>query len=126
LVGLEKLGIHLARRLADVDEVASCALTLSEFRLEYCSQIMNLDSIAPLTRLTALEVADCRSIDSLRPLSSLAALERFLAWGSTRIMDADLSPLLTLPRLTELRMKSRREYEPSVKEVQSELVPPMA
>jgi hypothetical protein len=87
---------------------------------------MKLDSIAPLTRLTALEVADCRSIDSLHPLSSLEALERFLAWGSTRIMDADLSPLLSLPRLNELRMKSRREYKPSVKEVQSELVPPVA
>ena len=49
-----------------------------------------------------------------------------LAWGSTRILDADLSPLLSLPRLTELRMKSRREYKPSVKEVQSELVPPVA
>jgi len=126
LVGLEKLGIHLARRLTDVGDVASCATTLSEFRLEYCSRIMKLDPIAPLTRLTALAVADCRSVDSLRPLSSLAALEKFLAWGSTRIMDADLSPLLSLPRLTDLRMKSRREYKPSVKEVQSELVPPVA
>jgi hypothetical protein len=39
-------------------------------------------------------------------------------YGTTKVLDNDLTPLVGLPKLRELRMKSRRSYRPSVKEVQ--------
>jgi hypothetical protein len=38
----------------------------------------------------------------------------FYAWGSTRILDGDLSPLARLPRLKQIRMRNRRGYRPAV------------
>jgi hypothetical protein len=49
--------------------------------------------------------------------SGRLALETFCAWGSTRVLDADLTPLTRLRRLKEVRMRNRRAYEPHVGDV---------
>ena len=41
-------------------------------------------------------------------------LEGLHAWGSTDIVDCDLSPLEGLPLLADLRMERRQSYKPSV------------
>ncbi|WP_281256258.1 hypothetical protein [Phycicoccus duodecadis] len=39
----------------------------------------------------------------------------------TTIDDGDLTPLLTMPRLHDLRMVNRRHYAPSVTQVRAQL-----
>ena len=48
-------------------------------------------------------------------------LQRLWAWESTRIADGDLTPLLGLGSLTEIRMKSRNHYRPTLAEVKHQL-----
>jgi len=51
----------------------------------------------------------------------LTLLECLYAWGSTRVEDGDLSPLLTLSRLKEIRMRDRPEYQPKLAAVEDQL-----
>jgi len=121
LSSLVVIGVHLARKLSDIADVAQASTHLGELRLEYCSLIDRLDSLAGLIQIRHLGVSECRQIESLAPLGGMAALETLHAWGSTRIVDGDLSPLLRLPSLREVRMKSRPEYRPSLEAVKSTL-----
>lgn len=86
---------------------------------EKCVRIDAIDDTEPLVGLRFLGVSDCGDVVTLAPVRSLVALEAFYAWGSTRVSDNDLSPLLSLPRLREIRMRDRRTYRPHVADLVS-------
>lgn len=118
---LAVLSIGLARKLTDVGDVGGLASSLREFKLEACPAITALDDVEELRELRLLGFSECGEIESLAPLSALERLEVLLAWGSTRILDCDLSPLARLPRLREVRMRDRRTYKPRVADLVAEL-----
>jgi internalin A len=118
---LSFLGIHLTRKFTDISEFSGSHPVLQELKFEYCSQFSSLVPLQGLTGLRRLMISDCKKIDSLKPLAGLSKLEAFMAWGTTRIIDGDLSVLCELPELKELRMQSRKEYRPSLEEVKQRL-----
>jgi hypothetical protein len=79
--------------------------------------------LKPLTlvNLRFLGISECGEVESLAPIGSLDQLEVLYAWGSTRIVDGDLSPLARLPRLKELSVRDRRDYKPRVADLLSAL-----
>jgi internalin A len=103
-----------APRLHEIDDVAELSASLRELKFEECPRIDAIDDVGPLVGLRFLGISESGDIASLAPVASLAQLEAFYAWGSTRIVDGDLSPLAQLPRLKEIRMRNRRGYKPPV------------
>ena len=120
LVLLTDLGVHGAARLDDVSELRDRDL-LQTLYLEACPRIGSVDDLAACTGLRKLNVADGGDLESAAPLGGLVALEELYAYGSTRFVDGDLSPLARLPRLDELRLQSRRHYRPSVPDLKEAL-----
>ncbi len=118
---LERLELSFARRLAHLDELTDAADSFRELDIQACRGFENIDSVAALRHLSWLGLNDCRTIASLHPLTGLAELEVIEAWGDTTVADGDLQPLLTLPRLRELRMSGRRHYTPTVREIEQRL-----
>jgi internalin A len=118
---LTTLRILLARCLGDISEVDRLSSSLRRFELETCPRIDVIDDVDSLTNLCFLGVNDCGEIESLAPVAGLTQLETFCAWGSTRIVDGDLSSLAALPRLREIRMRDRHGYRPRLADVQSAL-----
>jgi hypothetical protein len=114
---LAALSILLARRLVDIGDLAGLAPSLRRLELQDCPAISTLDDVGSLVNLRFLGISECGDIDSLAPVTSLEHLETFYAWGSTRVIDGDLSPLAQLPRLKEVRMRNRRAYSPRVADV---------
>ena len=127
LAGLERLTslssftLQLAPRLADISAVAQLSSSLRELWFETCGGLDSIDDVAGLKHLRELWVADCGDIASLKPIAGLPELEELFVWGTTRVLDADLSPIESLPRLREVRMKPRRAYRPPLAAVQSRL-----
>jgi hypothetical protein len=121
LTGLRKFGVHLAQRLSDTSDLTDASSRLMELRFEYCWRIKTLEQFKELTGLRHLGVNDCKQIDSLEPIGGLQEIEVFHAWGTTEFRDFDLSALLKLHRLREIRMKSRKSYRPSLEEVKRTL-----
>jgi hypothetical protein len=114
LTKLEKLGVILARNLHDISDIAGLASSLRELKFEDCPGIDSLDDVESLVNLRVVGFSDCGDVKSLKPVRRLERLEEFYAWGSTRIVDQDLSPLPRLPQLKEIRMRDRRGYTPRV------------
>ena len=121
LEAIEQLRIAAAPDLTDLFALGSRLPALTDLRFESCPGIDMLDEITEQTGLRWLGVNDCGRIDSIRPLTRLSHLERFHAWESTRVMDNDLSPLLSLPKLVEVATRDRRDYRPRVKDIQKHL-----
>jgi hypothetical protein len=115
------LRIAAARELHDLAAVDSAAATLRHLDFEACLDIYEIQPLSRLAELRWLGISDCGPIPSLHPVGELSMLECLYAWGSTRIEDADLSPLLRLSRLGEIRMRDRRQYQPSLAEIKIQL-----
>jgi internalin A len=111
---LAALTIVGAPRLHDIDDVGGLSATLRELKFEDCKRIGAVDVVESLVGLRFLGISESGDIASLSPVRSLSELEVFYAWGSTCILDGDLSPLTGLPRLQEVRMRNRRGYQPPV------------
>jgi hypothetical protein len=110
---LDHLGIYLATSLDDFGPLGETT-TLRELHLESCRGLSDLFPIASSHALQLLNVADCGDIASLAPIAPLCELEAVWLYGTTKIVDDDLTPLAGLPLLSELRIMSRRSYRPSV------------
>ena len=95
---LTSLQIAAARELHDIEGLSGIANTLRELDVEDCPDVYDLDVVAGLIELRYLGINDCQRIRSFEPLTQLNRLESLHAWESTRIEDADLSPLLGLPK----------------------------
>jgi hypothetical protein len=121
LESLSFLSLGLARQLTDLGDIGDLSSSLRGVDLEDCTRLGALDGLAGLIHLRLLGFSDCSDIESLGPIRDMSKLETVWAWGTTRIRDGDLSPLLALPRLRELRMRGRREYRPPIEEVESKL-----
>jgi internalin A len=114
---LRRFQVGLARELEDIDALVHTRGSLNKLAFETCLGLYDIENVGELTHLRFLGISDCGRIPSLGPLADLSELETLYAWGSTRVEDCDLTPLLRLPRLKEVRMRDRREYRPRVSEI---------
>jgi hypothetical protein len=115
---LDHLGVYLATSLDDFAPLSETT-TLRELHLESCRSLSDLIPIANSHALQMLNVADCGEIASLAPIAALLELKVVWLYGTTRIVDDDLTPLAGLPRLAELRIASRRSYRPTVEQLRA-------
>jgi internalin A len=118
---LTSLWFQAVHRLTSLDALTSAAPTLRKFELEGCRRLTEIEPIAALTELRVLGLSDCGELPSFAPLASLARLETLYAWGTTRVADADLLPLLGLTRLREIRMRDRPRYQPSLSDLKARI-----
>jgi internalin A len=84
--------------------------------------LTSLASVEPLRHLRFLSFSQSGDLDSLSPLSNLTELRELYAWGTTRVLDGDLSPLFELPALYDVRMRDRRNYRPRMSTLKELLV----
>jgi internalin A len=118
---LTSLWIQGAHRLHSLDALTSSAPTLREFKLEGCRRLTAIEPISELTELRVLGLSECGELPSFAPLASLARLETLIAFGTTRVADGDLSPLLGLSHLREIAMRTRPSYKPSLTDLKAHI-----
>jgi hypothetical protein len=118
---LAHLGIYLAP-LEDTGALARLASpVLTELRFGSCKRLGSLSNLRGLIGLRLLEVSNAGAIESLGPIAGAQQLAVLYLYESTNIADGDLSSLLGLRQLRDLRMMNRRHYAPSVQEVKARL-----
>jgi hypothetical protein len=94
---------------------------LDRLILEGARSLATIDHVSPHTNLRHLAIADSGEIESLSPIRGLTRLQSLYLWGTTRILDADLTPVLGLSALTDFRMRPRKVYRPLVADVMGRL-----
>jgi hypothetical protein len=116
LPSLTRLSIIGCPHLSDIGDLSETAASLTHLELQGCRSIGSIDGLQALVNLRFLGLGDCGDIETLYPIALMKHLEKLYAWGSTRILDDDLSYLARLPVLAEVRMQDRRTYKPRVRE----------
>lgn len=113
---LQRLGIYLASRLDDISELRGRS-EIRELELVSCKKLTKINDLAECAGLRRLNIAESGDIESLSPVTGLNNLEELYLYGSTKILDDDLTPIAGLPKLRILGMMNRRGYCPSVDEL---------
>jgi hypothetical protein len=115
LRGLSPLSHLRSLRLANLKRLTSLAGieglgALECLEIHTCPAITSIDAVSHLPRLRKLHLNDDGDISSLRPLDKLDGLESVLFYGSTNIVDGDLTPLLQQKNLARVSFRNRRHY----------------
>jgi Leucine-rich repeat (LRR) protein len=109
LTALTFLGLYVARRLTSVDGVQAVP-NLVHLEVNDCPKIRDIAPIAALYRLRNLQLCNDGDIETIKPLGALKELEQFLFYESTNVLDGDLSPLKSLPKLRHVTFMDRMHY----------------
>jgi hypothetical protein len=118
---LARLGIYGAP-LEDTSALARLSSpVLSQLDLTSCSRLTSLADLTGLIGLRELDVSESGSLASLGPIAGLISLERLYLYGSTTIDDGDLTPLLSMTHMRDLRMMNRRHYRPTIRGIRAQL-----
>ena len=106
---LSFLSLYRLRKLESISALSDLT-NLETLELNVCRAVRSIDGIVKLHRLRRLGLCDNGDIDSLAGVESLQSLESFFFYGSTNIVDGDLSPLTQLKHLSNLSFKDRKHY----------------
>jgi len=114
---LAKLYVASGTRLQDVTGLAEVSATLVDLDIEDAKKVADWSPAMRCQKLEQLQLSECGKISTLRGIERATGLTRVDLHGSTTITDGDLTYLLRLPRLEDLRLVNRRHYVPSTREV---------
>ena len=109
LYKLRFLGLYNLRKLESIAGI-EFLINLEELEINGCSSLKSINEIAGLTQLNKLELCDNKDIDSLKPIEKLNKLESVVFYGSTNIIDGDLSSLIKLNQISNISFQDRPHY----------------
>lgn len=109
LKNLRFLGLYNLKKLTSLRGLEELA-QLEALEVNGCRGIGRIDELAALVHLRRLQLNDAGRIASLSPLREAADLEEVLFYESTNVVDGDLTPLATLPRLRHVAFQNRQHY----------------
>ncbi len=117
LRALRFLGLYNPKKLESLIGIEPLS-SLEHLEVNGCKRMRSIEPVAELTQLKNLHFCDDGHIESLRPIANLNKLEEVLFYGSTNILDGDLSPLIDLPHLRKVSFEERLHYSLSRSEIQ--------
>jgi hypothetical protein len=106
---LLRLSLITCNRLRYLTGLERCPNVLVVW-IEQAKSLGDISAITALEVLRTLVLRDCPQIESIKPISDLQNLEAVALDATTRILDGDLSPLVSLPRLRNAGFKNRPHY----------------
>lgn len=109
LTALTFLGLYVARRLTSVNGVQAVP-SLVHLEVNDCPKVRDIAPIGTLHRLRNLHLCNDGDIETIKPVRELKELEQFLFYESTNVLDGDLSPLKSLPKLRHVTFMDRKHY----------------
>ena len=109
LARLRRLELNHCRQPIDLAGLGQMR-ALRQLELGGCRKQGRLDGIEQCSWLKELSLGDCSRIDSLERLGACRDLEALSLYGSTNVIDGDLSVLDRLPLLTRVDFSDRRHY----------------
>lgn len=114
---LTKLSVWSCRKVKDLERIGEL-VGLEELDLGSMKPLPPIEFLAPLKKVKSLRLEGVGKIASLEFLRGFRELEVFNPFDTT-VEDGDMSVLLELPALREVRYAERRHYRPRRDEVEA-------
>lgn len=112
LEDLRYLDIAYAPKIKDLTPLAASTVDLRELELTNLKNISDYSPLASIRRLRRLKISNCASMADLAWTKGMNYLD-FFSFVETKVLNGDLSPLLSLPRLRYAGAGNRRAYSHS-------------
>lgn len=117
LLRLTKLSVSSCRKVRDLARIREL-VGLEELDLRSMKPLPPIEFLAPLKKIKSLRLEGVGKIASLEFLRGFRQLEVFTPFDTT-VEDGNMSVLLELPALREVRYAERRHYRPRRDEVEA-------
>lgn len=114
---LEALELAYLRGPVDLSEIAK-APKLKKVKLESVPQHLHLAALGKCKSLIDIHVEKAGSVETIGWVKGLKKLDSFVIL-ETKVADGDFSAILKLPSLTVFSADHRREYRPSIEELEA-------
>ena len=111
-----KLRMALWRRLESLNGIESLT-NLRELTISTCRRIRSLAPLHSLTNIWKLSVLNCGDIETLSPLQPLHNLRKFYFYNDTKVIDGNISTLLSLPQLNDVAFRNRKFYTHTTEQI---------
>lgn len=118
LEDLRYLDIAYAPKIQDLTPLAASKVDLREIQLTNLKNISAYAPLAGIRRLRRLILSRCAPMADLAWTKGMDYLD-FFTFVETKVLNGDLSPLLSLPLLRNVSGGNRRDYSHSDKELDS-------
>ena len=105
--------------IEDLEPLRRAPPLMERLEFSYCREFASISAFAALPLLQRVDMDECGDIDSVEAFRHTPSVELLYMWGSTRILDGDLSPIADLQRLQEFRITPRRNYRPPAAEIKA-------
>jgi len=109
LRNIDYLGLYYLRNLESLQGIENLH-RLNYLDIAGCRRLKRLDEIAGLPALEFCNLSDNGTFESLKPLRGMKSLKQLLFYGTTKILDGDMTVLNTLPNLNRVSFANRRHY----------------
>ncbi len=109
LEDLRYLEVAYAPKLESLSALAIGGSGIRELSLAKAKKIEAYDPIASIGHLRRLKLSSCAPMQNLKWSAGLAKLD-FFSFVETNVVDGDLSPLLSLPKLRYVGTMDKKHY----------------
>ena len=116
--GLRRLEMHRCLKVETAKGLAANCPELRHLRLDNSKKFRDLPELFKLKKLEVLCLNGCGELPNLRFLAEFPHLRDF-RFVETNVIDGDLSPLLSLPKLEFFGTADKRHYRPSAAEIRA-------
>lgn len=109
-VQIRNLTFHRCSKLVSIDAIAGLSDgNLEQLSFERCRKIASFEILGQLSRVKGINLQYCPDLHSLDFLNGCRELEGFGFFG-TKYPEGDMTPLLSLPKLTFVGMSDKRHH----------------
>ena len=109
LEDLRYLEVAYAPKLELLDALAFAEIGIRELSLGKAKKISSYRPIASISQLRRLKLSDCASMANLKWVAGMNRLD-FFSFVETNVVDGDLTPLLSLPKLQYVGTMDKKHY----------------
>ena len=118
--GLRRLELRRCVKLETAQGLAASCPELRHLHLKTSRKFQDLSSLFKLKRLEVLCLNGCGDLPDLKFLARFPRLRDF-RFVDTNVLDGDLSPLLSLPKLESIGTMDKRHYSHTTAEIMAAL-----
>jgi len=109
LSNLKYLRLANLKKLKSLDGLENLT-QLEELKIHSCKGTSVITNIFKLVKLKRLHLLETGTIESIKGIENLFELWDFIFYGSTNILDGDISPVLKLKNLAKISYQNRKHY----------------